>query len=194
MKHYDSLVKEIQSRLSPERFQHSLRVVETALGMKGAEELERERVYLSALLHDYAKDLPKSELLNIARENSLLTCRAEEAQPDLLHGPVGAWLCQHRLGISDGEILNAIRYHTTGCIAMSPLEKLIYLADLIEPGRTYKGVDILREKYQENIDEGLLFAFDSTIEYVLERKFLIHPLTVDARNWLLFKEITEESE
>lgn len=187
MKNFCSLVKEVQDRLSPERFQHSMRVVETALEMKEAEELERDSVYLSALLHDYAKDLPKFELLQIARENALLTCRAEEAQPDLLHGPVGAWLCQHHLGISDREILNAIRYHTTGCIAMSPLEKLIYLADLIEPGRTYKGVDTLREKYKESIDEGLLFAFDSTIEYVLERRFLIHPLTVDARNWLLYK-------
>lgn len=187
MESYVSLVNEIKRRLSPERFQHSLRVVQTALSMKEAAQLDRDRVYLSALLHDYAKDLPKTELLSLSRGNALITCRAEEMQPDLLHGPVGAWLCQHRLGINDREILKAIRYHTTGCIAMSLLEKVIYLADLIEPGRTYKGVDILRKKYSESLDEGLLFAFDSTIEYVLERRFLIHPLTVDARNWLLSK-------
>lgn len=186
MDNYDYLVKEIQSRLSPERFRHSLRVVETALGMKEASELDRDQVYLSALLHDYAKDMPKSELLSLARDNHLITCKAEEVQPDLLHGPVGAWLCEHRLGINDRDILKAVHYHTTGCIDMSPLEKVIYLADLLEPGRTYQGVITLREKYEESLDEGLLFAFDSTILYVLERRFLIHPLTVDARNWLLY--------
>lgn len=194
MESYDFLVEEIRKSLSPKRFQHSLRVVETALAMKETERLERSKVYLAALLHDYAKDLPKGELLSLAWENNLIICKAEEAQPDLLHGPVGAWLCEHRLGISDREILNAIHYHTTGRVHMSLLEQVVYLADLIEPGRVYEGVETLREKYNENMNEGMLFAFNSTIEYVLERRFLIHHLTVEARNWLLSNWNTEESE
>jgi predicted HD superfamily hydrolase involved in NAD metabolism len=193
MENYDFLVEEVRRRLSPGRFQHSLRVLDTALSMKENAELEKDKVYLAALLHDYAKELPKADLLALARENGLLTCKAEEVQPDLLHGPVGAWLCENSLGIKDQDVLEAIRYHTTGRAGMSLLEKVIYLADLLEPGRVYNGVEVLRKKYREGLSAGMLFAFDSTIAFVLERKLLIHPFTVEGRNWLLLKD-TEESE
>jgi predicted HD superfamily hydrolase involved in NAD metabolism len=144
-----------------------------------------KRLQLASLLHDYAKDMPKTELLALANQNGLLTCKAEEVQPDLLHGPVGALLCRRDLDIRDEEILDAIRYHTTGREEMSLAEKIVYLADLIEPGRTYEGVDELRSLCKDNLDKGLLLAFDCTLQYVLKRKLLIHPMTVRARNQLL---------
>jgi predicted HD superfamily hydrolase involved in NAD metabolism len=179
---YEAIIKE---KLSSKRAAHSLSVVKTALEMAEGTGLDQEKVYLAALLHDYAKELPPEELLALAKENGLLTCLAEERQPDLLHGPVAAWLCRQELKIQDEEILNAIRYHTTGRPGMTRFEIIIYLADLIEPGRKYDHVDKLRKKCAKNLYKGLLYAFDSTLVYVLERKFLIHPLTVEARNWLL---------
>lgn len=175
----------IKAKLSPQRFDHSLRVVETALEMAEGQLIDRNKVYLAALLHDYAKDMPPDRLLGLAREQGLVTCRAEEAQPDLLHGPVAAWLCREELGIWDNEVLEAIRYHTTGRVDMTPLDILIYLADLIEPGRSYEGVSELRRLCREDTASGLLYAFDSTLLYVIRRKLLIHPLTVEARNWIL---------
>jgi len=180
--YYVNIIKE---RLSASRAAHSLRVMETALDMARGRKVDRDRVCLAALLHDYAKDLPSEELLAIARRNRLLTCVAEEMQPDLLHGPVGAWLCRKDLLVDDREVLLAIHYHTTGRVNMSLLEIIIYLADLVEPGRRYKGVDELRNACASGLARGMLCAFDSTIRYVLDREFLLHPLTIEARNWLL---------
>jgi predicted HD superfamily hydrolase involved in NAD metabolism len=159
--------------------------METAMGMADRLNVEKEKVYIAALLHDYAKDLKPEELLELADKNSLLTCHAEKVQPDLLHGPVGAWLCRSEVGIADEAVLQAIRYHSTGHAAMNELDVVVYLADLIEPGRSYKGVEELREICDEDIYAGLLYAFDCTLLYVIEREMLIHPYTIEARNRLL---------
>lgn len=180
-------VEIVEKRLSPDRFEHSLRVVETALKLAEGKKIDREKVYLAALLHDLAKDMREAELLKLARENGLITCPAEERQPDLLHGPVGAWLCREQLGIKDEEVLQAIRFHSTGKRDMGMLDIIIYLADLIEPGRSYPRVNDLRAVCKNDLMRGLLCAFDFTLLYVLEKNLLIHPHTVEARNWLLLK-------
>ncbi|MGI6606776.1 MAG: bis(5'-nucleosyl)-tetraphosphatase (symmetrical) YqeK [Peptococcia bacterium] len=186
---FEQYCQKIRERLSPDRYAHSLRVVEKALDLAKQSRcsMDVHKLRLAALMHDYAKDMPPQELLSIASEHGLITAEAEKVQPDLLHGAVGAFLCRRDFGLSaaDEEILHAIRYHTTGCEKMSLLDKIVYLADLLEPGRTFAGVDELRRICQDDLDAGLLFAFDNTIEYVLAKKLLIHPLTVQARNWHL---------
>lgn len=183
----------LKARLSPARFWHSLSVVETAEKMGERLDLNKEKLWLASLLHDFAKDLPQQELLASARENNLISCIAEKLQPDLLHGPVGAFLCQRDLRIKDQEVLQAIYFHTTGHDKMSLLEKVVFLADLIEPSRSYTGVDELRRICEDNLDKGLLYAFDCTLQYILKQKLLIHPLTVQARNGhLLLMEGREE--
>ncbi|MGI6588726.1 MAG: bis(5'-nucleosyl)-tetraphosphatase (symmetrical) YqeK [Peptococcia bacterium] len=172
----------LKSRLSSERFSHSLFVVETAMKMGERLVLNKDKLWLASLLHDYAKDLSRPELLALARENKLITCKVEELQPDLLHGPVGALLCQQDLRLEDQEVLQAIYYHTTGHEKMSLLDKVVFLADLIEPSRNYAGVDELRKICEDDLDKGLLFAFDRTLQYIIRQKLLIHPLTVQARN------------
>lgn len=175
----------IQEKLSPPRYEHSLRVVDTALTMGAKYGLNHERVGLAALLHDYAKDMPVEELLELGRKEGLITDPVEELQPDLLHGPVGAFLCERDLGIQDEGVLKAIRYHTTGNPQMSILEIIIFLADLLEPERTYKGIKKLRQLCEKDIRAGLLRTFDESIEYIIRSGRLIHPRTVAARNWLL---------
>jgi len=179
----------LRSKLGPERFNHSLRVVDTALEMAAKYNLNLDQVHLAALLHDYAKELPGQVLLETARKAGLITSYVEEIQTDLLHGPVGAYLCRQELGIQDPEVLKAIRYHTTGKADMSMLNTVIYLADLIEPGRNFAGVEELRKISRNDIYQGMIFAYDATIKYVLERRLLIHPLTVEARNWLLHRRV-----
>jgi len=182
---FKNYVEIIGVKLTLPRFEHSLRVAKTALQMAQGREVDKDKVYVAALLHDYAKDLSAHELLKTARDNNLIICEAEEMQPDLLHGPVGAWLCQKELGVKDKDIIRAIRFHTTGNRDMNMLDIIIYLADLIEPGRSYPGVNELRTICQNDLLRGLLYAFDCTLLYVLERELLIHHNTVEARNWLL---------
>lgn len=177
----------ICQRLSVSRYEHSLRVVDTALNLGNNFGLNPARVQTAALLHDYAKDMPKEELLEIGRREGLISDPVEERQPDLLHGPVGAFLCERDLGIKDEGILKAIRYHTTGNVQMSILEIIIYLADLLEPGRTYKGVKKLRQLCEKDMGAGLLRTLDESLEFIIRSKMLIHPRTVAARNWLLEK-------
>ena len=177
----------IRENLSPQRFQHSLRVMEAAVDIADRLNVDKDKVCIAALLHDYAKDYKTEKLLELAEKNALITCQAEKVQPDLLHGPVAAWLCRTELGIKDEAVLQAIRYHTTGHAAMNELDTIIYLADLVEPGRKYKGVEELRKICEQDIYAGLLYAFDCTLLYVIERKMLIHPFTIESRNQLLTK-------
>ena len=109
----------------------------------------------------------------------------------IIHGPVGAILAKRDYGISDEEILNAIRIHTTGDVNMSLLEKIIFLSDLIEPGRAFPGVDELRVKAFKDLDEAMVHAFDMTIMHVLNKGSLLHPKTVSARNYILMEKESE---
>lgn len=192
---FEEYSKKLAEHLSPKRYAHSMQVVETALEMarqlKGQNRLkgngvnlDLEKLRLTALFHDYAKDMPGQELIEIAEQHGLISSEVEKRQPDLLHGPVGAFLCRREFGVEvvDDEIYHAIQYHTTGCEGISLLDKIIFLADLIEPGRSYQGVDELRRICEDNLDAGLLYAFDCTLQYVIARKLLIHPLTIRARN------------
>lgn len=160
-------------------------MVRTAAKMGAELGLDLDKVRLAALLHDYAKDMPPEELLDIGRREGLIESVIEEVQPDLLHGPVGAFLCRQELGIDDEEILQAIRYHSTANSNMSDLDIVIFLADLLEPGRNYKGVGRLRSLCAKDLSACLLQALDETIEYVLKKRLLLHPRTVEARNWLI---------
>ncbi len=175
----------IKQRLSPNRWQHSLQVAETAVQMAGQYELTLEQVYLTALLHDYAKGLSGQELLQLAEENNLIEDEVDREVPDLLHAPVGAFLVKRDLGIEDEEVLTAISRHTLGSTKMSELDKIIYLADMIEPGRDFAGLERLKCLSFRDLDEAMLFGLESTIKYCLDRGRILHPRTIEARNYFL---------
>lgn len=101
------------------------------------------------------------------------------------HSEVGAFVAEKDYGITDPDIINAIRFHTSVNEDMSLLEKIVCLADYIEPGRDFPGVDKIREKAQVSLEEGLVAGFDSTISLLLEKRRVIFPLTVLARNDLV---------
>ena len=176
----------IKNRLSPRRYEHSVGVARTAEKMAAAAGLDPGKAYVTGILHDYAKNLSDAQLLEIARQAGLITDRIEEESPDLLHASVGAYLLETGLGIGDAEILAAVRGHTLGSVCMSTLDKIIYLADMIEPTRsTYPGLERLRQLAQQDLDEAMLFGLESTIGHCLGRGILLHPATVEARNEFL---------
>jgi predicted HD superfamily hydrolase involved in NAD metabolism len=105
--------------------------------------------------------------------------------PELWHGPVAASIVQERMGIRDEDVLNAIRYHTTGRAGMTRLEKIIYLADYIEPGRQFPGLDEVRELAEKDLDSAVKKAIGNTIIFLVEKSAPIFPDTFKAYNDLL---------
>jgi predicted HD superfamily hydrolase involved in NAD metabolism len=144
-----------------------------------------EKARIAGLVHDCGKSPSRNILLKRVLEFGIVMDEIEEAEPQLLHGHVSAELALREFGIDDQEVLASIRYHTTGRVSMSLLEKIIYLADYIEPGRDFPGVDELRELAGQDLDMAVLRAMDLTLIHVIQRGLLIHPRTVAARNWLM---------
>lgn len=178
-------VEIIRFKLSKQRFKHSVQVAIAARELAQHYGLDEEKVYLTGLLHDYAKGLSGQDLLSKAVENDLIEDPVEELVPDLLHAPVGALLLQEELGVDDEEILSAVSKHTLGSTSMSALDKIIFLADMIEPGRDYPGLERLRCLAYRNLDEAMLSGLDSTIKFCLHQERILHPRTVLVRNYYL---------
>ncbi len=180
----DSLESLMARRLSPKRYNHSLGVAQTAAELAESSGTDRQKARIAGLVHDYARELPTEQLVALARKLGVeddisLAC------PELLHGPVGAHLIESELGIEDPEILLAVTSHTLGRRKMGKLEQIIYLADMIEPGRRYPGAERLRELAQSGLQSGILGALDHTLRFLLEAGKPIHIRTIEARNYLL---------
>lgn len=183
---WDELEAALRRRVQGERLAHVYRVLDTARQLADRHDVDRERTALAALMHDYAKAMPAAELLAVARRHNLISDPAEERSPGpLLHAPVGAALLREEGLIDDPAVLQAIARHTTGEPEMSDLDMVIWLADYIEPGRTFPGVEEMRRLAFSDLHRGLLAGLDSTIAYVLGRGMYLHLATVRTRNWLL---------
>ncbi len=178
----------VKGRLSEHRFQHSLNVAQLAAEMAVSFGVDSEKAFLVGILHDYAKDLTADELLLVAEDNGLIDNEVERQAPDLLHAPVGALLLEKELGIKDSEVLEAVRAHTLGSLNMSILDKIIFLADMIEPDRNaYPDLERLRQLSRCNLDGAMLLGLESTIRYCLDFQKILHPRTVTVRNIFLRK-------
>jgi predicted HD superfamily hydrolase involved in NAD metabolism len=175
----------LKENLSEERYNHSLGVMNTAEKLAEMYSADITRSRVAGLIHDCAKEMDKKEILKLCKKNHIEIDYVLEANPGLLHGVAGAIIARDIMKVEDEDILRAIQYHTTGKKAMSLLEKIIYLADYIEPSRDFTGVEELRNATSRNLDEALLLSFDKTIEVVIRRGDLIYQKTVEARNYII---------
>lgn len=185
MHQFDDILKRVEARLSPARFKHSLAVAREAEILAERYGIDEKKAYLTGLIHDYAKGIAGDELLRIAENNSLIDDEIYYEVPDLLHAQVGAFLAEKELKIDDPEILSAVSKHTLGDNKMNLLDKIIFLADMIEPGRDFPGLDRLKCLTDRNLDQAMLYALESTISYCIEKGRIIHPKTVIVRNFFL---------
>jgi predicted HD superfamily hydrolase involved in NAD metabolism len=153
----------------------------------GFKELSREQVELAAWGHDIARALSPRELLAKARQFGLEVGPVEEEAPILLHGPVGAEILHQEYGIDDPQVLAAARFHSTGRAGMSLLEKVIFVADKIEPGkvRAKPGLATVRELADRDLDAAILEYLDQMLQTARQEGWLLHPQAVAARNELL---------
>jgi predicted HD superfamily hydrolase involved in NAD metabolism len=173
-----------RSRLSKERYGHTLRVADTAEDLAAVHNLDKNRARLAALLHDAARETGPEEFLRLAHEWDLPVGEPERQSPKLLHGPVAAELARRELGIEDGEVLEAVRAHTTGRPGMGPLALVLYVADKIEPARDYPSVGRLRELARENLHEVAAESLRRAIAHNEERGRDTHPASLQTLEWL----------
>ncbi|WP_240371189.1 bis(5'-nucleosyl)-tetraphosphatase (symmetrical) YqeK [Anoxybacteroides rupiense] len=174
----------VKKQLTEHRYEHTIGVMETAIELARRYGEDEKKAELAAIFHDYAKFRPKEEMKQIILEQNmpkdLLSYHSE-----LWHAPVGAYLVRTEVGIEDEEILNAIRYHTSGRAEMTLLDKIVYVADYIEPGRIFSGVDEVRELALKDLDQALIRALQNTIQFLLKKNQPIYPDTIYTYNALI---------
>ena len=173
-----------RSRLSKERYEHTVRVANTAEDLALAHDLEADRVRLAALLHDTAREIGREEFLKLAEEWHLQVGDAERQSPKLLHGPVAAELARRELGVDDEEVLEAVKAHTTGRPRMGPLALVLYVADKIEPARDYPSVGRLRTLAREDLHWAAEESLRRAIAHNEERGKSTHPASLAMLDWL----------
>lgn len=177
--------RKVAQKLTPRRYEHSVAVAETSLALAKKHNVHPGLAYLAGLLHDYARDLPDSVLAGLAKTANIPSDPVLEALPELWHGSVGAILVEKELGLKHPGLLQAINNHILGHPRMTRLDKVVFLADMIEPGRDFETVDQIREMAFKNLDEAMIIAFEQSIYYLLGKKQLIHPLMIEARNKMI---------
>lgn len=183
---YEEIENDVKSVLSEYRFTHSLGVVKKAVELANIYGLDEEITRKVAIAHDIAKEMTDEEMLEYAKLNHIEVDEIESIQPSLLHGKIGADIATKKFGFTQ-DMVNAIKWHTTGRKNMSMLEKIIYVADKTEENRKGSRFDLAksRELSTQDINQALIFLINEFIIYHIKNDGLIHPETINARNDLL---------
>lgn len=178
------MLEKVKERLPANRFTHVLGVVDTAIELAKEFNVSESKAEIAAILHDVAKfsdrDWMKSIIVSEKMDPLLLEYHAE-----LWHAPVGAYLATTEFGVEDEDVLNAIRYHTTGREAMSDLEKVVYIADLIEPNRKFSGVEELRQLKDRGLDVMMEASVKHSIEFLVSKNQPVFPDSLKCYNYFV---------
>lgn len=188
----EEMITYVKNKIGEKRFKHSLNTAKEAVSLAKRYNADEDKAYIAGLLHDVAKGLPKQELEAAASENNIEIDKYEKLNPELIHGKIGAAMVKRDLGINDEEILSAIKWHTTGYKNMTLLEKIIYLADIIEPGRNFKETDELRAIAYKDIDDAMIFGLRHVMKFVKSKELTLHPNSLEAYESLNLGPIKDE--
>ncbi|HEM4423832.1 TPA: bis(5'-nucleosyl)-tetraphosphatase (symmetrical) YqeK [Streptococcus suis] len=176
-----ALLEKIRAAMKPARFQHVLGVEQAALDLADQYGCDPKKASLAALLHDYAKEVEDQVFLDLIAKYDL--------DKDLLnwdnniwHGVVGAYKIAEDFGLKDEEIFQAIQRHTIGAGQMTLLDKVLYVADYIEPNRDFPGVDEARRIARESLDKAVAYETAQTISYLAKKGIPIYPQTLETYN------------
>ncbi|SDI84847.1 bis(5'-nucleosyl)-tetraphosphatase (symmetrical) YqeK [Alteribacillus bidgolensis] len=176
----------VKPHLTEHRYIHTLGVTEKAVELADKTGIDRKQAELAAIFHDYAKFRSKEEMRGIIRKQEWDKNFINYGD-ELLHAPAGAFLVNKEIGIEDEEILSAIFWHTTGKAKMNTLEKILFLADYIEPNRIFPGVDEVRKTAEKNIDHAIVMALRNTIVFLMKKNQRVFPQTLYAYNDMIEK-------
>jgi predicted HD superfamily hydrolase involved in NAD metabolism len=182
----EKLLAQVRAQMNQKRYDHTLGVADSARKLAERYGADPDKAELAGILHDYCKCWPVEKMREILVRHDMPR-ELIDGDKELWHAFVGAVVIQTELGVTDPEILQAVRYHTTGREGMSLLEKVVCVADYIEPNRSFPGVDEIRRLAEKNLDEALAAALGGTIIHLVERKRQVYPLTLLAYNDLIRK-------
>ena len=177
----------LKQRLDEYRFNHSICVADEAKRLAEKYCADTDKAYLAGLLHDITKNQTSEFHLNYFKEFDIILTDVEKESERLWHAMSGAKFVEHELGITDSEIISAIRYHTTAKSDMTNLEKIIFVADFTSRDRNYKDVAVMRELADSSLEEAMIYALSYTINKLIDNKQLIHPDALSAYNYLINK-------
>ena len=185
------LQKKMKKVLEEKRFQHTLGVAYTAANLAFVYGYDEKKAFVAGLLHDAAKCISHQKRLMICKKNHLEITSVEEENPVLLHAKVGALFAKEKYGVCDEEILNAIRFHTTGRPDMTLLEKIIYVADFIEPHRKkLPRLDEIRKISFEDLDMAIYMILENSLNYLEKGNAKIDKKTEET--YIFYKKLIEE--
>lgn len=178
------LRERLKEKLSPSRYEHSLSVSYTCISLAMRYGGCLEQAELAGLLHDCAKRYDDAEIARLCLKQQLKLTEAERKAPAVLHAKYGAWMAEHKFNIHDREILSAIACHTTGKQDMGRLDKLLYVADFIEPRRDKAdSLEELRRLAYVDLDETLFRILEGTLSYLGKLECFINPLTLETYHY-----------
>lgn len=192
MKYYNEevLKEDIREKLSDYRYTHSLNVALSAAELCRRFGGDEEAAYTAGLMHDVLKEQTKDEALAFFSEHSILLTPVEMSAPKLWHAMAGARYCREKYNFSD-EIISAIRYHTTGKLNMTALEKILFVADFISADRSYNGVEEMRRRAEISLESAMAEGLRFTIEELAAAARPIHPDTLACYNETLLNLMKE---
>lgn len=172
------MIRAVQKELKYARFIHTLGVAETAAALAVRHGCDMHKAETAGILHDCAKYMDVGKMESLCRKEGLEISPLEKGNPALLHSKAGSILARTKYGVEDPDILEAIRYHTTGKPDMSMLEKIVFIADYIEPGRDQAPhLDEIRKAAFEDLDKALCMILKDTLSYLRENEREIDFLT-----------------
>lgn len=172
----------LKEHLSKKRYNHSVNVAGAALELARRYGGDADRAYVAGLLHDCAKELEASKQLELAELSDLDVCDIERTAVPLFHAIAGSELVKTEFGITDKEIIHAIRYHTVACKDMPKLSQIVYLADLISDDRDYKDVKKMRKYAEQSLEKAMYEALKFSISDSVSKGNSIPVCTLEAYN------------
>ena len=183
--------KELSKKLKKERFEHTVGVMYTSASLAMRYGANIEKAMTAGLLHDCGKYCSAKEQLKLCEKYKITLTDLEHSMPALIHAKLGAYLAENEYGIKDREVLDAITYHTTGRPEMTMLEKILYIADYIEPRRD-KASNLARMRYLafQDLDQTMYEILAGTINYLKGKGGCIDPMTIQTFTW--FEKLIQE--
>lgn len=175
---------EIEKRLSPKRFRHTLATADCARALAARFGEDETEAYLAGILHDCTKEWTDTEQLNFFQHRGIMITDLQKLFPQLYHARSGAIVAKEEFGASDA-VCSAIRWHTTGCVGMNRLDMILWLADMIEPGRSFAGVEAIRAIAESDLEGAVLAGMNHSIAFLTEQNKRIDTEMLNARDWLL---------
>ncbi|CAI2590978.1 hypothetical protein AKUH3B111A_06440 [Apilactobacillus kunkeei] len=177
----EELIEKLNNDLTQSRFEHVLRVEQMSIELAKKNDVDVEKASVAGLCHDYAKQRPDDDFIQLIKKYRLDDLLLQYGNA-IWHGEVGYLMVQNELGVTDIDILNSIKHHTTGAKYMSKLEQIVYMADYIEMGRDFPGVEEAREITFNNLAHGVAYQTKHTLQYLISANKTVYPKTIDTYN------------